>query len=56
MEDRISGSASASSALVFATDGAGRFPDAPPSWPVIWLRTPDGVPGQEFPFGIVVDL
>jgi predicted metal-dependent peptidase len=56
MEDRISGSASASSALVFATDGAGRFPDVPPSWPVIWLRTPDGVPDREFPFGVVVDL
>lgn len=56
MEERLGSSASATSAMVFATDGAGRFPDAPPGWPVIWLRTPDGVPDQQFPFGVVVDL
>jgi predicted metal-dependent peptidase len=56
MEERLGSSTSASSALVFATDGAGRFPDAPPGWPVIWLRTPNGVPDRAFPFGMVVDL
>ena len=56
MEERLGSSTSATSAMVFATDGAGRFPDVPPGWPVIWLRTPDGVADQQFPFGMVVDL
>jgi predicted metal-dependent peptidase len=44
------------SPLVFATDGYGTFPTAPPACPVIWLRTPRGLQESLFPFGVVVAL
>ena len=44
------------SPLVFATDGYGTFPTAPPACPVIWLRTPRGLQESLFPFGVVVSL
>jgi len=42
------------SPVVFATDGYGTFPAAPPACPVIWLRTPRGLQESLFPFGVVV--
>lgn len=44
------------SPLVFATDGYGTFPSAPPACPVIWLRTRGGLTEELFPFGVVVSL
>ena len=44
------------SALLFATDGYGAFPDYPPPYPVIWLKTPVAIEDSKFPFGSVVPL
>jgi predicted metal-dependent peptidase len=44
------------SALLFATDGYGTFPDYPPPYPVIWLKTPVAIEDSKFPFGSVVPL
>jgi predicted metal-dependent peptidase len=44
------------SALLFATDGYGTFPNHPPPFPVIWLKTPVAIEDSKFPFGSVVPL
>jgi len=44
------------SALIYATDGFGTFPPAPPGWPVVWLRTSGGMGPEGFPFGEVVTV
>jgi predicted metal-dependent peptidase len=44
------------SALIYATDGFGTFPSAPPGWPVVWLRTTTGLEAEGFPFGEVVTV
>ncbi|MEN9417938.1 MAG: hypothetical protein RI988_1558 [Pseudomonadota bacterium] len=56
MHERLESSAASTAALIFATDGAGTFPAQPAGWPVVWLRTPSGVPEGHFPFGVVVSL
>lgn len=43
-------------ALIFATDGFGTFPERPPSIPVLWLRTATGLGTERFPFGAVHTL
>lgn len=40
-------------ALVYLTDGYGRFPDKAPTYPVIWGSI---TPNHQFPFGDVVDV
>jgi len=44
------------SALLFATDGYGTFPNHPPPYPVIWLSTATSIPSYKYPFGSVVPL
>ena len=44
------------SALVYATDGYGRFPASDTGFPVIWLRTQAALEESKFPFGLVVSL
>jgi predicted metal-dependent peptidase len=56
LEEHGQGSDAAHSPLVFATDGYGTFPSAPPDCPVIWLRTGTGLKEELFPFGVVVSL
>jgi predicted metal-dependent peptidase len=36
---------------VYLTDGWGMFPRDTPSLPVLWVITPGGRDGGEFPFG-----
>lgn len=43
-------------AIVFATDGYGTFPNVAPPIPVIWLRMPSGLEDRRFPFGLVISL
>lgn len=43
-------------ALVYFTDGYGRFPDAAPSYPVLWVLTPNSIEPEQVPFGKVVKL
>ena len=43
-------------ALVYATDGYGSFPEREPAWPTIWLVTPGGQESAKFPFGVCVRL
>lgn len=42
------------SLVVFATDGFGSFPDAPPRCPCLWVVTEYGAQDAAFPFGAVV--
>jgi predicted metal-dependent peptidase len=44
------------SVSVYLTDGYGRFPDRPPTYPVLWVVTPGGLDLDEFPFGEDVRL
>lgn len=41
---------------VYLTDGYGRFPSEPPSFPVLWVVTPGGRDSSQFPFGETVRL
>lgn len=41
---------------VYLTDGYGRFPDAPPEIPVLWVVVPRGRDADKFPFGEVARL
>jgi predicted metal-dependent peptidase len=41
---------------VYLTDGFGRFPSQPPSFPVLWVVTPGGRDSAHFPFGETVRL
>lgn len=41
---------------VYLTDGFGRFPSQPPSFPVLWVITPGGRDSAQFPFGETVRL
>jgi predicted metal-dependent peptidase len=41
---------------VYLTDGYGRFPDAAPPFPVLWVITPGGSDSSRFPFGETVRL
>ncbi len=43
-------------ALVYFTDGYGVFPDEPPSYPVLWVLTPNSIDPNKVPFGKVVKL
>ena len=56
LEEQGQAADAAHSPLVFATDGYGTFPSAPPACPVIWLRTGRGLKEELFPFGVVVSL
>lgn len=42
--------------VLYATDGIGRFPAAPPPVPVVWLLTATGAPESAVPFGACVRL
>ena len=41
---------------VYLTDGFGRFPAPPPSFPTLWVVTPGGRDSAQFPFGETVRL
>lgn len=41
---------------VYLTDGYGRFPAHPPSFPTLWVVTPGGRDSAQFPFGETVRL
>jgi predicted metal-dependent peptidase len=41
---------------VYLTDGFGRFPAHPPSFPTLWVVTPGGRDSAQFPFGETVRL
>lgn len=43
-------------ALVYFTDGYGTFPEEAPTYPVLWVLTPNSIDPQEVPFGRVVKL
>jgi predicted metal-dependent peptidase len=43
-------------ALLYFTDGYGRFPQGPPPWPTIWLVENSGARDKDFPFGLVCRL
>ncbi len=43
-------------AIIYFTDGFGKFPKKTPSTPVLWLLTEDGLPDDEVPFGITVRI
>ncbi|HIK32100.1 MAG TPA: hypothetical protein IGS17_17220 [Oscillatoriales cyanobacterium M59_W2019_021] len=45
-----------SGVCVYLTDGYGTFPPEPPELPVLWVVTPGGLPGEQFPFGETVRL
>ena len=40
--------------LIYLTDGFGSFPDKPPSYPVLWIMTPQA--RAEIPFGAVIKM
>lgn len=45
--------------LIYLTDGYGDFPSQhlyDNEFPVLWVRTPDGLDEQEFPFGKVISI
>jgi predicted metal-dependent peptidase len=41
---------------VYLTDGDGEYPKEEPSFPVIWVITPDGVSEEQVPFGMFVKM
>jgi predicted metal-dependent peptidase len=41
---------------VYLTDGMGSFPTDAPSYPVLWVCLPGGIPLENFPFGEAVRL
>lgn len=43
-------------AIIYFTDGYGDFPNIPPSTPVLWLLTEDGLQDEKIPFGITVRI
>lgn len=43
-------------ALVYLTDGYGRFPDEEPGYPVLWTLTSDGIDVDSVPFGLAVKM
>jgi predicted metal-dependent peptidase len=45
-----------SAVCVYLTDGQGMFPNFTPTLPVLWVVTPGGRDGEEFPFGEAVRL
>jgi predicted metal-dependent peptidase len=53
---RDSGAPGDSTLLIYLTDGYGSFPNFTPEQPVLWVVTPGGLPGLEFPFGEVARL
>jgi hypothetical protein len=54
---RVAGAAARDETLlVYLTDGRGRFPEAPPEQPVLWLVPPGGLDAAAFPFGEVIRL
>jgi predicted metal-dependent peptidase len=42
--------------LIYFTDGYGDFPKYPPDYDVIWVRTPNDLPAESFPFGTVITI
>ncbi len=46
----------ASTVVIYATDGFGRYPESVPGWPVIWLLSDDGIAAENIPFGTKVRL
>ena len=43
-------------ALVFFTDGYGTFPSEAPSYPVLWVLTPNSIEPEDVPFGRVIKM
>lgn len=43
-------------AIIYFTDGYGDFPKQPPSTPVLWLLTEDGLQDEKIPFGTPVRI
>jgi len=42
--------------LIYFTDGFGTFPDKPPSYPVIWVITEEGISEEQVPFGLALKM
>lgn len=42
--------------LIFFTDGYGVFPEYPPEYDVIWVRRPQDLAAENFPFGRVITI
>ena len=42
--------------LIFFTDGYGSFPEVEPDYDVIWIRQPNDLPAEQFPFGRVITI
>lgn len=43
-------------ALVFFTDGYGTFPSEAPSYPVLWVLTPNSIEPEDVPFGRAIKM
>lgn len=54
--DRIADEIGEPEALVYLTDGYGRFPDHKPAYPVIWGNISPPEHGVQYPFGDVVQV
>lgn len=42
--------------LIYFTDGYGTFPSEHPPYDVIWIRTENDLPPENFPFGVVLTI
>jgi predicted metal-dependent peptidase len=43
-------------AAIYLTDGHGDFPRQPPTYPTLWVITPDGLKSSDIPFGEVARM